>query len=161
MFFDRSFSKKKCQPKDLSENGNLLENMEQYEYLGIVVDSRLRFKKHIDKCVNNFNHMLYISGKIRKSLTKNCALTVYKSMSSIFRLWVYLFCIVCRKIRSALQKLQNIGLRIVVGLNNLSNVKDMAYNGPHCDEREIFTRKSTGLRSNTKHCVTEIAQIED
>ena len=64
----------------VSINCNSLQNVPSYKYLGIHLDQTLSFDYHIKSVVNNISHKLYIFSKIRRFLSINAALDIYKTM---------------------------------------------------------------------------------
>ena len=57
---------------------NILDDSDEYEYLGIILDSKFSLVKTVSKSVStasNRNHML---GKMRRAITKSTAILVYK-----------------------------------------------------------------------------------
>ena len=51
-----------------------------YNYLGITLDSNLTFKKHVDQCAKIVSHKIYILSKIRRSISEDTAVFIYRSM---------------------------------------------------------------------------------
>ena len=78
--FDKSFSRSCVSNLSLYIFGDVVEHVEHYEYLGIIVDDKLSFKNYSIKCSNRANNKIYQLKKIRGCITTKCALTIYKSM---------------------------------------------------------------------------------
>ena len=54
--------------------GNQIYCEPSYNYLGIVLDSNLSFKKHIDHCAKVVVHKIYILSKIRRTISEDIQL---------------------------------------------------------------------------------------
>ena len=64
----------------ISLNDITLDRVCSYKYLGFILDERLSFNKHISELCKILTHKLYLLAKIRKYLTRNACVTVFKSM---------------------------------------------------------------------------------
>ena len=64
----------------LSLNNVILERVCSYKYLGFILDDQLNFNKHIDVMLNNVSHKLYLLSRIRRYLTKQACILVFKTM---------------------------------------------------------------------------------
>ena len=64
----------------LSLNNNILDRVCSYKYLGFILDDHLNFNKHIAEMCNLVTHKLYLLAKIRKYLTTDTCITVFKTM---------------------------------------------------------------------------------
>ena len=90
-----------------------------YNYLGIVLDSAagLSFKKHMDQCARVVSHKILILSKIRKSVSEDTAIFVYRSMiAPIIDYGVYSGGF--QEGITKLQKLQNRALRICLDVHH-------------------------------------------
>ena len=65
---------------ELTMNGTKLFKEPFYKYLGITLDSHLNFKQHIDQCIKIVSHKVYLLSKIRKFITEETAVFIFKSM---------------------------------------------------------------------------------
>ena len=61
-------------------DGAQLEQVEQYKYLGMILDNRLNFADHIDRLVKKSRQRIGGIGRVRKYITKDIALILYKAM---------------------------------------------------------------------------------
>ena len=52
----------------------------QYEYLGVIIDKELKMVSHVDSMFKKANTKLGILAKVRRYLTENTAIKVYKTM---------------------------------------------------------------------------------
>ena len=75
-------SVKKSKTKDisLSLNTDILDRVCSYKYLGFILDDHLNFNKHILELCNLVSHKLYLLSKVRKYLTMEACITVFKTM---------------------------------------------------------------------------------
>ena len=124
--FDKSFSKTCIANQSLHIFGKEIERIDRHEYLGIVVDDRLSFKYHNNKCSSRVNNRIYQLKKIRGCITTKCALSIYKTM--ILPLFEYggLFLSSCTdKEQTKLQRLQNQALRVIYKEDNYANVFEL------------------------------------
>ena len=64
----------------LSLNNNILDRVCSYKYLGFILDDHLNFNKHISTLCNLVSHKLYLFSKIRKYLTTEACITIFKTM---------------------------------------------------------------------------------
>lgn len=97
----------------LSINGDKLENVNKYCYLGITLDSQLTLKPHIERTVASCNHLLFSLSRIRRFITCPIAIQVYKSLIMSRLSYGVLLCQGANKVTTTrLQKVQNRALRI-------------------------------------------------
>ena len=61
-------------------NDSILENVKEYKYLGITLDSTLNFNKHINNILKIVSHKLWLLSKVRQFITKAASLRIYSSM---------------------------------------------------------------------------------
>ena len=64
----------------LSLNNVILDRVCSYKYLGFILDDQLNLNKHVSEMVNIVSHKLYLLSRIRRYLTKNACITVFKTM---------------------------------------------------------------------------------
>ena len=56
-----------------------IEQVEQYKYLGIILDPKLNFTAHIDRVVKKSRQWIGCIGRVRPFITKSTAMILYKS----------------------------------------------------------------------------------
>uniref|UniRef100_A0A3P8TK54 Reverse transcriptase domain-containing protein n=1 Tax=Amphiprion percula TaxID=161767 RepID=A0A3P8TK54_AMPPE len=78
MFFTKSFKLQNC-PKVMIE-GQPIQNVEQYKYLGVSLDPNLNFKKHIKRLTNTLKFNLSTYRYIRNSLTTEASYVYLNAM---------------------------------------------------------------------------------
>ena len=64
---------------DIFINETKLQYVNRFNYLGIKLDSSLTFKLHASECLRMVAHKLYLFGRIKKYITTEQAITIYKS----------------------------------------------------------------------------------
>ena len=64
----------------LSLNNNILDRVCSYKYLGFILDDHLTFNKHIAELCKTVSHKLYLLAKVRRYLTFQASLNVFKTM---------------------------------------------------------------------------------
>ena len=64
----------------LSLNNNILDRVCSYKYLGFILDDHLTFNKHIAELCKIVSHKLYLLAKIRRYITVEACITVFKTM---------------------------------------------------------------------------------
>ena len=60
-------------------NGIEIMYVNIFNYLGIKLDNKLDFESHAKECLRLVSHKLYLVSKIRNTLNKDQAITIYKS----------------------------------------------------------------------------------
>ena len=61
-------------------DGNEIQSVRSYKYLGVILDPQLTFEEHVSKCLRNASYKLSILRKVRPLLNKGAALQVYKAI---------------------------------------------------------------------------------
>ena len=74
--FDKSFSRSCGKNLSLHVSSVAIKHVEQYEYLGIIVDGKLSFKHQNSKCSRRASNTIYQLRKIRGCITRRCALSI-------------------------------------------------------------------------------------
>ena len=64
----------------LSLNNQILSRVCSYKYLGFTLDEHLNFNKHIEELKKLVTHKLYLMSKIRKYITTEACITIFKTM---------------------------------------------------------------------------------
>ena len=64
----------------LSLSNNRLDRVSSYKYLGFILDEHLNFNKHVSELCNIVSHKLFLMSKIRKFLTSQACITIFKTM---------------------------------------------------------------------------------
>ena len=85
--------------------GTLLHKVDSYKYLGVILDTTLNFKLHVDTLLKTLRYKLYVFSKIRKYLTIHASLCIYKATILPYIDYGDIFYQACSKIY--LQKIQD------------------------------------------------------
>ena len=102
----------------ISINNTDLEIVNQYKYLGIILDSHLSYAKHLNNVVRMVSHKINLLGRVRQYLNYNASILVYKTMIlPYFDYGDILFMNTNQALLSKLQKLQNRALKICLQPN--------------------------------------------
>ena len=132
-------SVKKSKTKDisLSLNTDILDRVCSYKYLGFILDDHLNFNKHILELCNLVSHKLYLLSKVRKYLTMEACITVFKTM--VLSIIEYGDIIYAGSSHGNLRKIDKLfyrGLRICIGPNRHLSENEL------CNECSIATLKN-------------------
>ena len=104
-------------------NGIEIMYVNIFNFLGIKLDNKLDFESHAKECLRLVSHKLYLDSKVRNTLNKDQAITIYKSKilpyfdyGDIFYNTAYVRTI------EKLQKLQIRAIRLCLGRDSRYNV---------------------------------------
>lgn len=96
-------------------NGEEIESVPYFIYLGVTIDLNLNFKKHLDICVRNINRKLFVLRKIRDHMTDRTALIMFKAMVLPYFEFGNIFLLNCNEgDQDRIHKAQNKALRIIL-----------------------------------------------
>lgn len=101
-------------PKIIIDNCEI-EEVEDFNYLGITIDKELNFRQHLYKCIKKSNSKLYMLNKIKDYLPIQGALALYKSMVLPYLEYGNIFLLNCSEgDKIKIQRAQNRGLKCVL-----------------------------------------------
>ena len=104
---------------NLTIAGEEIMFVDEYKYLGIILDKHLSFTKHIRYVQGLAAHKIYMLSKIRPCITQSVAIRIYKTkVLPYFDQGDILFIDAFKKDTDKLQKLQNRALRICLNTKN-------------------------------------------
>ena len=128
---------------DIYIDGTKLQYVNHFNYLGIKVDCALTFELHASECIKMVSHKLYLLARIRKFITTEQAITIYRSKTVPYFDYgdIFLMNITSKTIQK-LQKIQNRALRICIEAEGRSNV-NMLHNT--CNVNKLDDRRKTHL----------------
>ena len=63
----------------LTFNGNKVHQCSSQKHLGLFLDNKLDFKKHLDEKINKCHKVIRMMKKLSKSVSRQSLLTIYKS----------------------------------------------------------------------------------
>ena len=128
---------------DVYMTGSKLQYVNNFNYLGIKLDSTLSFELHASECLKMVSHKLYLLSRVRKYITIGQAITIYRSKVVPYFDYGDIFLMnINQKTMTKLQRLQNRVLRICLALEGRSNVDDM-HN--RCNINKLEHRKEAHL----------------
>ena len=94
-------------------NGDKLQQVPSFKYLGVVLDPPLNFNHHITSVVRTILHKMTLLSKMKKYLRNDTALLVYKTMLlPYFDYGDVIYCKSANRDLDKLQRLQNRCLKI-------------------------------------------------
>jgi hypothetical protein len=114
---------------DISVNGENLEHVDEYKYLGLHLDSHLDWNHHISHVAGKISKRLGVLKRVRRHLNLFTAKMLYNAL--VLPMFDYCDVVLSNMNLSQLdrlQKLQNRGARILLGLDSRSHVTDMMEN---------------------------------
>ena len=74
---------KKAKKVKVFMNGDKLQQVPTFKYLGVVLDPTLNFNHHITSVIRTVIHKMTLLSKMKKYLRDDTALLVYKTMSTV------------------------------------------------------------------------------
>ena len=99
----------------INVNGVQMELVKSFSYLGIIIDNKLQFNDHIQRCIMQAGHKVYMLSRIRHSINKKTALVVFKSMILPYIEYGNILHGTCTELyKNKLQLIQNNGLKITI-----------------------------------------------
>ena len=118
----------------LSLNNTVLDRVSSYKYLGFILDEHLNFNKHISELCNLVTHKLYLLSRIRKFLTTQACITIFKTMVlSVIEYGDVIYAGTSALNLNKIDKLFYRGLRICMGNDIIYNKEEL------CSECKIST----------------------
>ena len=128
----------------LKLNGDELNRVPFYKYLGVYLDTNLNFNKHIDVSKKLISHKLYLLSKIRKYINELTAIKIFQTMiAPLIDYGDIIYSGTSMKNLDKLQSLQNRGLRICTNENRYLS-KELLHN--RCKIPDLDTRRTYNLR---------------
>ena len=134
MLFGTRNMLKRGKRKDTSIDGTKLQYVSHYTYLGIKLDCSLTFELHASESLRMVAHKLYLLARVRKFITTEQSITIYKTKIVPYFDYGDIFLInITSKTRQKLQKLQNRALRICLESEGRTNV-NLLHNTCHVNK---------------------------
>lgn len=126
----------------ITMDGNPLEQVKKYKYLGYTVDQQLNMKLQMTSTITKLNYILKIFKRIRPSLTIGSASMVFKAKVLSYINYILLIStLASKKDLKKIQTLQNVGIRYVFNLPKRCNVDEyhVKLNVLHVEQRRQLT----------------------
>ncbi len=127
-FLQFSSSRKKPDFKDvkISLDQESVERVEVFKYLGVWLDEKLNFSEHIHQISKKVNKRLGLLMRIRKNITKDTALMLYKSLVVPHLEYCDVIWDTCAGIlKDKIQKLQNRACKIILKTKKQAHTNDI------------------------------------
>ena len=126
MHFGSRATLKRFNTQPVSLQGQNIENVHHYKYLGIYLDPTLNFNKHLSHTEHTANHKTYILRKLCPYLTSGAALQIYKSMTlPVIEYGNIIYGAGNKTQLGKLQTIQNINIKICLGLPSLTRTVEI------------------------------------
>ena len=84
MVFGSRSKVKKAKNVTVRMDGERLQKVPSFKYLGIILDPTLSYNKHVSYVIKTVLYKMSLLGKLRKYLNDNVALQIYKSMLLLY-----------------------------------------------------------------------------
>ena len=108
----------------------ILEKVNEYKYLGLVMDSQPTFQMHRSALMNNVNYKLTFFKKIKQYITVEAALKIYKgTILPLMEYADFVFDYGIAYLNKKMQSLKNQGSYIVYNQHHLTYEKKRFYGG--------------------------------
>lgn len=116
--------------KEVTVNQTRIVSVEQFKYLGVILDNNLRFGAQLSATIRSVNDKTYLLQKIRSSINRDTAIVLFKTMVLPYLEFASSLLIGCtQKEKVKLQRLQNRGLRLALGRNRLHGTIELHREG--------------------------------
>ena len=120
MVFGSRSRVKKAKLVDIKLNGDEIQKVPSFKYLGLILDPTLNYNHHISSLIRLILYKMTMLAKLRRYLNNDVAIQIYKSMLlPYFDYADVIFHKACSKDLDKLQRLQNRCLRICLGYDRL------------------------------------------
>lgn len=107
-------------------NGDKINKVDSFVYLGVRLDSELRFEETASDTIKKVSHKIYNLSIIRKCISTTTAILLYKTMVlPYFNYTNFLMCSCNERTKQKLQRLQNRGLRVALRCDVRTRVADL------------------------------------
>ena len=155
MYFGTRQSLSKCNDITVTLNDETIECVEEFKYLGVVLDRCLRFDSHVQYVKNKCIGRIKMLGKLRPVVGLEVALSLYKSLvSPLLDYGDVVYDCLSAKSSAELQKMQNYAFRVILQAGRSTHVADM-----HRELNMIYLtdRRHIHTINQTYKCVYKLA----
>lgn len=129
VFGSRSCLRKVTIPQSLRIGNNTMFLVKEFTYLGLKLDFELTFIPAFNDVIRRVNQKIYSLSIIRKDISKECAILIYKTMILPFFDYInYSLCLCSNKHLTKLQRFQNRALRICLCSTRYDRISDLHAN---------------------------------
>ena len=107
-------------------NGEMIEPVTEFKYLGCIIDVDLNFSKHVDFVCGKVNARLGALSRVRDCLTTNLSMTLYKTLVlPILEYCSFLFVATSAENANRLQVMQNRACRQILQKGRLESTEGL------------------------------------
>lgn len=152
--FDRLLSGKNlCKFEKINIDGEEIEVVDKFKYLGFLIDNKLNFSSQASSCIKQANYKMFLMRKIRGYMNSKTSLLIYKSMVLPYLEYGINFLMSCTKtVRLKFQRLQNKCLKIALNRCNLYNTRILHKEARMADWEHRARLASCRLMFKHKYC---------
>ena len=79
MVFGKKCHTKKFQKVNLSMSNIKIHQVQNYKYLGVMLDENLNFNCHVNSIIRNVTHKMNMLRRVSQFLTEKASLLIYKA----------------------------------------------------------------------------------
>ena len=110
----------------VGDESNKVELVQNMKYVGVILDSKLTFRDHVQYVRGKSISRLKMLGKTRPLVSSETSLQLYKTLiTPLFDYAAPAYDCLTQKDSYTLQKVQNCALRIILKCDRRSHIKDM------------------------------------
>lgn len=107
-------------------DGEKIEQVKEFKYLGIIIDEHLTFSKHAEYVTSKIARKVNVLGRMRKTLSQWSKTTLYKTLiMPHFNYCPTILLLLNESEIETMQKRQNQALRIILDTSRYANIKSM------------------------------------
>ena len=126
MVFGRQKRREKLGNMHITYEGNPIEEVSHYNYLGVKLDQTLKYDQHVKVVIQRVSDKLRYLKRIHRFITSAAALSIYKNMVlPILEYGNVLLVLASEALRKKLQTLQNKALKCALGLDPTTSSKEV------------------------------------
>ena len=110
----------------LHADGEVIERVHSFKYLGVILDETLSFEEHIDTLYRKTCSKMGAIKKVTTCVNQETALMLYRSL--MLQHLDYLdivYMVATKEVLQKLQLIQNVACRVILRADNRDNVQDM------------------------------------
>ena len=107
-------------------NSHDLEMVTEIKYLGIIIDNKLKFDKHVEYTCKKISKKINYLSRISKDLSTWSKITIYNTIILPHFIYCSTILFMCNKTEiDKLQKLQNRAMRVILKCSKYTNIETM------------------------------------
>ena len=108
---------------NLRVDGEVIEQVEEIKYLGVIIDSKLTFKLHIDYVIKKVSKKVYFLSRIRNKISTISAINIFNVMVKPHFEYCSSILFLCSDYALLnLQRIQNRAMRIILKYNRYISI---------------------------------------